>query len=267
MALKIPNQRFFFSITIPTYEMHGYGVTFLEHSFKVLNTQSFKNFEIIISDHSLNNDIYALCQKWSDYLNIKYLRNDKKRGSSSANINYAIRNATGEWIKILFQDDFLYHSEALMDIYNLINEHSPLWIATACEHTNDGTNYYRAFYPRWNNNLVFGQNTISSPSVISIKNENNKIYFDENLIWLMDVEYYHRMYKLFGEPYYLNKINVVNRVWGSRLSDTIPIKRKKEEEKLLKIKYGEGFLDKLMRLFYRNNIFFTLIFVMLKIEL
>jgi hypothetical protein len=65
-----------------------------------------------------------------------------------------------------------------MDIYNLINYQSPSWIATACEHTRDVTTYYRAFYLSWNNKLVFGQNTISSPSVIVIKNEINKIYFD-----------------------------------------------------------------------------------------
>jgi hypothetical protein len=63
MTSKIFKQTMFFSIAIPTYEMHGHGVTFLEHSFKILNEQSFKDFEMVVSDRSINNDINSLCQK------------------------------------------------------------------------------------------------------------------------------------------------------------------------------------------------------------
>ena len=56
----------FFSIAIPTYEMKGKGVEYLEHSFQILNNQTFKDFEIIISDHSKSDDIKLLCDKWKD---------------------------------------------------------------------------------------------------------------------------------------------------------------------------------------------------------
>ena len=77
---------------------------------------------------------------------------------------------------------------------------------------------YNTHYPKWTDDIHIGNNRISSPSVITIKNNNNKLYFNEDLIWLMDVEYYKRMHILYGEPIYLNNINVVNRTWNNSYS-------------------------------------------------
>lgn len=228
----------FFSIAIPTYEMRGRGVEFLEFSFQKLSEQSFKDFEIIVSDHSKNDEIKNLCGDWSDRLDIKYLKNDYEVGRSSANINCAIRHCSGQWIKILFQDDFLFDYESLQILYNNIQSNPDIrWIATACEHSNDGYSMYKPFYPEWSDQIHMGKNTISSPSVISIKNDDNRLFFDEELIWLMDVEFYKRMYDMYGEPFYIYEILVVNRTWGERLSDTITDEIKYKEISLMRQKY------------------------------
>jgi hypothetical protein len=62
------------SITIPTYEMKGYGHIFLEKSFDILTNQTFKDFNVIISDHSKNNLIEDLCTKYKNKLKINYYR-------------------------------------------------------------------------------------------------------------------------------------------------------------------------------------------------
>jgi hypothetical protein len=231
------NKKPFFSIAIPSYEMNGKGISFLNQNFEVLNSQTFTDFEIVISDHSINNDIQNLCKEWSKKLNIKYIRNNDNRGSSSFNINNSIKNSSGKWIKVIFQDDFLYHNNSLMDIYNEVNNNkNSKWLVTACEHSNDGINFYRPLYPKWNDNIQYGNNTISSPSVLCIKNE-DLIFFDERLIWLMDVDYYKQLYDKWGLPLFLEKINVVNRTWESQLSNTIPEERKYSEYKLMLEKY------------------------------
>jgi glycosyltransferase involved in cell wall biosynthesis len=228
----------FFSIAIPTYEMSGYGEDFLNHSFGVFKNQTFKDFEVVVSDHSKSDVIESLCTLWSKHLNIKYLRNTHKIGGSSPNINNAIKNSRGKWIKLLWQDDFLFNNKSLMELKNHIDVNNTNWVATACEHTDDGLTMYRPFYPRWNDHIQFGVNTISSPSVITIKNDLDKLYFDEDLIWLMDVEYYKRMFDKYGEPSYLNSINVVNRTWGDSLSNTLSNEIKHKEEKLLWERYN-----------------------------
>ena len=63
------------SICIPTYEMNGRGAEYLEYSFNILYHQTFKNFEIVISDHSSSDLIKDLCEQWNQVLNIKYFKN------------------------------------------------------------------------------------------------------------------------------------------------------------------------------------------------
>jgi glycosyltransferase involved in cell wall biosynthesis len=228
----------FFTIAIPTYEMYGKGVIFLEHQFKILEQQTFNDFDIVISDHSSNDDIKVLCEKWSSKLDIKYFKNTKGVGKSSSNINYALNKSTGEWIKIIFQDDFLYGKSSLENLHKHIKNNMGIkWVITACEHTKDGVNMIRPFYPKWNNKMHLGVNTYSSPSVLCIKNE-TKLFFNEELVWLMDVDYYKRMYDKYGEPYYLNDISVVNRLWGERVSNILSNDIKNKEKQLMINYYG-----------------------------
>lgn len=201
------------SVCIPTYAMDG-GVEFLKHSLDILEKQSFKNFEVVVSDNSDGDEIENLCFPYSF---VKYYRNPKK--GSSANLNYAMSKAKGDIIKILFQDDYLLGEDALQ----IINNHfkpTDKWLVTACEHTTDGINLTRPFYPRYNPLIQFGNNTISSPSVLAVRNKRH-LEFDENLKWLMDVDYYKRCYDAFGEPCIVDVITVVNRVGSHQVSASI----------------------------------------------
>jgi len=225
----------FFSIAIPCYEMGGKGSEFLNFSLCKIESQSFKDFEVIVSDHSYDDSIKKVCDDWSDRIDIKYFRNTEGVGSSSLNINNAIRNSNGEWIKILFQDDFLYSENSLLDIKDSLNDKT-FWVATACEHTNDGESFYRPFLPKWNDDIKYGINTISSPSVITIRKDLG-ILFDPEYIWLMDTDWYYRIWISYGEPQYIKKINVVNRTWSDSVSNTISDFLKRSELKKIKEKY------------------------------
>lgn len=213
------------SICTPTYEMNGKGAEYLEYSFNILYHQTFKDFEIIISDHSESDLIKDLCDKWSSVLNICYFRNPNNKGNSSANINNAIKNAKGDTIKILFQDDFLY------DEYSLEKQlecFKGKWLVTACCHY-DGKEIYKPFYPHYHDQIQYGKNTISSPSVLMFENK-DILKFDENLIWLMDVDYYKRLYDKFGEPTICNYITVVNREHENQVSNTLATSERQQNE-------------------------------------
>ena len=75
------------------------------------------------------------------------------------------------------------------------------------------------------------------PSGLTIKNK-SLLLFDEGLNWLMDVDYYKRMFDIHGKPKILNLITVVNRTWGDRLTDTIPQSLKDTEFNKLKKIYA-----------------------------
>lgn len=237
----------FFSICIPCYEMKGSGVDFLKFNFKTFKQQTFQDFEIVISDHSQNEDIKNLCLKTD--LNIKYIKNENKIGNSSANLNNCIKNANGNWIKVLFQDDFLYGKNALNNLHHFINDAFNLysenydengillqqndlgWVVTGSEHTTDGYYLVNPYEPRWSLEAIYkGHNTISSPSVLCFKNEKqNNIFFDENLIWLMDIDYYYHLYLKYGEPKILKDINAINRVWLGSVTASVDQNTKQKE--------------------------------------
>lgn len=219
------------SIAMPTYEMHGKGAEFLNFALTGIYHQTYKNIEVVISDHSLNDDVKNVCDTWSKKgLTVKYLKNEEMRGSSSANINNALKASSGKYIKILFQDDFLYCADAIeKTVASLKKEPNKKWLVSACEHSNDGIHVYRPFFPRYHNQIHLGNNTISSPSVLTLVNQ-DIIYFDFNLIWLMDVEYYKRLYIKFGAPIIVNDVTIVNRTWEKQISSIVSDELKLKEK-------------------------------------
>lgn len=208
------------SICIPTYEMKGKGDIFLEYSFSKIASQTYKNIEVVVSDHSTTDLIEKACLRWSDKINVKHYYNDKGRGMFPHNINNAIQKANGDIIKTLCQDDFLHDENSIQNqLFYFLNGKS-YWLVTACCHTTDGENFYKPFYPVYHDNIQYGQNTISSPSVLMFKNE-DVIYFDENLFWLVDVDYYKMLFDKHGLPSICNIISVVNREDETRVSNSI----------------------------------------------
>ena len=240
LEIDMPKIKPFFSIAIPAYGYGGKGRDFLEFSFFIMESQTFQDFEVVISDHSTDDTIKNLCDEWSSKLNIKYIRNDIGRGVISPNLNVALTHCKGEWIKILFQDDFLYNSESLINTKNFIDINpNAIWMASRFCHSNDGLNMYRELYPLWHPDMVLGKNSIGCPSVLTIRNR-NILLFNENLNWLMDCEYYKRMYDIHGEPLVIDSLTVVNRTNDDRLTNTISDSKKMEEvEKMRIIYYGK----------------------------
>lgn len=221
-----------FSIAIPTWEINGKGAEYLEFSFNRIANQTINpiNLEVVISDHSRNNDIEDLCKNWNSILDIKYVRCEEGRGKIAPNLNNAIRNCEGVYIKMLFQDDFLYDQHAMMYLYNRISKLNEVkWLVSSCVHTKDGETLYDPMIPYYHPYIYRGINTISCPSVLTIKNDEDKLYFDESLNWLVDVEYYKRLYDKFGRPEVLQDICIVNRDAEVRTTNMITENQKQEE--------------------------------------
>lgn len=214
--------------------MHGKGGEFLSFNLSKILNQTYKNYEVVVSDHSVSNLIKDVCDHYSSLgMNVKYLKNDLNRGNSSSNINNAILQSNGEIIKILFQDDFFFHSQSLEDIVSQFSEGGVNWLVTACCHSRDGVNFERDYYPQYTEDIMEGNNLISSPSVLSFLRDENITLFDEKLVWLMDCDIYKRLYLRYGDPLYLNSINVVNRTWDGQFNNHIPW-----EKKMWEIEYG-----------------------------
>ena len=206
------------SICIPTYEMQGKGLKFLQHALQSIKIQSFKSIEVIVSDNSKDKDIENYCQGIDKDLRLTYLRNSLRIGIS-ANLNFAIEHARGTLIKILFQDDFFFDNHSLFNLYKAWGKGNSKWLLSASEHSLDGKTYYLKMIPKYNSKIFLGNNTISSPSVLMFLKEDAPL-FDENLTWLMDCDYYKSCFSKFGPPSVCENITIVNRVGSHQVSQS-----------------------------------------------
>jgi len=233
------------SICIPTYEMHGKARELLARSFDMLKKQTYKNFEVIVSDNSRDNTIQNLCedQKYKS-LNIKYSRN--LRTGLAPNTNEAMKKASGKLIKILFMDDFFADENSLQDIVDNFKGH---WLVTGCGHDKGNGKIVSKHFPVYNKNMHLGKNTIGSPSVLTIKNE-DVIFFDENLSWVVDCDYYKRLYDKYGKPNILNKVNVIIGIGKHQTTNHLENDIKRKEYSYIEKKYTgkTSYKNKLLKL-------------------
>jgi hypothetical protein len=145
-------------------------------------------------------------------------------------MNNAIRHANGMFIKMLFQDDFLYDTDSLQIIFDSISEHQDKdWFITACCHTDDCITMYDRMTPYYHDRIYAGVNTISCPTVLTVRNDSQLPIFNESLNWLVDVEYYKRLYDTYGDPVVIDIICAVNRNAEVRTTNMMTEKQKQEE--------------------------------------
>lgn len=223
------------SIAIPAYEYKGKGAELLEFSFEKMKTQTFKDFNVVVSDHSLDKSIEDMCKKWENELTIKYVKNTEKRGNPAANLNNAIKESEGEWIKILCQDDYLMYDNSLEIIADAIGEEN--WIATGYIHTRDRKNY-QVYHAPFLNPQLYITNTVGTPSCVAIKNVPQMVYADENLKYAYDCEFYFRFMTQYGKPKIITDVTIANFLWDGALTAIITPEFIEQENAYILNKHG-----------------------------
>lgn len=189
------------SIAIPHYPKMKNAEQYLDRCLDSIRKQSYQDYEIVITSE----------------------------GDMAENTNNAIRKCTGDLIKILYVDDYLSHKDALKEI---VDNFDGNWLVTACK--NDKDEEYH--FPRYNHKIETGLNTIGSPSVVTIKNGLN-MYFDEEMMWLLDCDFYKRMYQEYGPPTILNDVNVTIGIHEGQATNTMGDERKLKEHKYMQKKW------------------------------
>jgi glycosyltransferase involved in cell wall biosynthesis len=202
------------SVCIPTYEFRGEGVRYLTEIFDGLRKQTFQDFEIVISDHSKDNEIHDFCERSSEEFSITYMKNPNDRGYQASNINCVIENAEGRIVKLIMQDDLFVDDTALEKIKNAFDESECKWLFHGFTHTTDGVETHRDCVPEWADMLLEGNNLLGSPSCVAFLNE-SKMYLDRKLKLLVDTEFYHRMRMENGLPHIISDILIAYILYTS----------------------------------------------------
>lgn len=204
------------SVCVPVYTMKDKTAErFLVEFFTNLMGQSFKDFDVVVSDQSVFNNLKDICETFSNVLDIKYIRNNSATRNAANNVNNAVRHATGDIIKLLYMDDFFVDHQALEKIAKAFDENDGKWLIAGFTHCNQERNrFFDTRIPWYENKYVNGDNTTGNPSNYAVRRE-CALEMDENLLWIVDGEYFYRSYFYHGDPIKLNEILVCFREHGS----------------------------------------------------
>jgi len=201
------------SICCPVYTMKGKTAEkFLVEYLSLLMFQSFKDFDIVISDQSEGNNLKTICDTFSHVLDIKYVKNTSSKKNAANNVNNAVGHATGEIVKLLYMDDFFVDQNALQKISDAFdNNPEGKWFISGFTHCNeDRTQYFDTRKPWYGNKYVNGDNTTGNPSNYAVRN-NSALEMDDSLLWIVDGEYFYRSYFYHGDPIIIDDVLVCFR--------------------------------------------------------
>lgn len=188
------------SVVIPIHNMRD-GDAFLWRLVNSLTEQTFQDFEIIIT----------------------------KNGKMAENTNSGIKRARGDLIKILFLDDCLAEPDSLKKIVDNFKEKDH-WLITGAQDNPS---------PYWTDDIEMGNNKLGSPSALTIRNDDNPLLFDENMSWLLDCDYYRRMYNRYGKPRILSGVHVYLGKGPHQMTNILTTEHKLAEHNYMYEKYNK----------------------------
>lgn len=209
------------SICIPAYNQPDKLIYLLES----IRSQTFSDFEVIISDDSNNGEIRELIAQFPD-LPIKYYLNKPAKGSPE-NWNFAISLASGKWIKLMHHDDYFCSEDSLKLFVEFVKSNPTIdyvFCATKLRTLSNADSEISNYVVDKNvlkniknqSAYLFPKNIIGSPS-IGLQRKSLNISFDVNLIWLVDVDYFIQL--LFNyKVVYLDKPLITTIISETQLS-------------------------------------------------
>ena len=181
------------SICIPAYK----HVDFLKRLLDSIRIQTYTHYEVILSDDSPDGSVKMLVENYTD-LPIQYYQNTPSAGMPQ-NWNLAIEKASGNWIKIMHDDDWFTDENSLKRFVRAAGEHPQCsFVFSACNkmHLKDGTIEKHELTAKRGElllqsacNLIY-DNVIGHPS--AVMHRKNKVRYDAAFRWMVDIDFYIR---------------------------------------------------------------------------
>jgi hypothetical protein len=179
---------------------------------------------VVVSDNAQDDSITLMVDRWRHLLPLVHIRPGTRRSTDT--LNAGIRVATGDVVRILFQDDLLFGPDSLGQMMQAFHQ-GARWCVGPYMHLIDGR-LVRPITPFASTAIAYGVNTIGPPSVLSFVNA-PPLLFDEDLVWLMDCEFYLRLMKRYGTPVYIPHFNSIVRLGEHQLTKHISDQVKSRE--------------------------------------
>ncbi len=195
----------FISICIPAYQRTEH----LKRLLDSLEIQSFRRFEVVITDDSPGPELQNLVEAHPLKTLIRYFKNPKTLGSPE-NWNECLRKAKSDWIKIMHDDDCLSGPDSLLSFAEAIeNGGSRFYFSAFTNVFPDGhsrtvrLNTAQLNVLKKHPEILVASNRIGPPSAVLFKKDDS-IYFDNRMKWLVDLDFYIRYLKKYPAVEYIS---------------------------------------------------------------
>lgn len=269
------------SICIPTYN----GAKYLQEALDSVICQTYRNFEVIISDDNSTDNTISIIEDFQKSVIFPVHVFHHSPSGIGANWNNCLKNANGEYIKFLFQDDVLF-PECIEEMVSGISKDANLglvaskrsflvegkvdlfledWISTYNDLQKglnlpaQRVNILDRALLKDKKFLQIPHNKIGEPSVVLFKTSILKKtgFFREDLQQILDAEFYYRILKNYRIAI-INKELVAFRLHPGQMTN---VNRKKfitDYRDYDKILYNEFFwylnVHQQKRLFFKFNL-------------
>ncbi len=195
----------FISICIPAFRRTDY----LKRLLDSIEIQSFRSFEVVITDDSPGLEVRNLVESHTLAPLIRYFKNAQTLGSPE-NWNEGLRVVRGEWIKIMHDDDWFSGPESLQVFADTIREgHAGFYFSAFTNVYPDGrTKTIRLTAADQTAldktpEILIATNLIGPPSVVIFKKD-DAIRFDNRMQWLVDVDFYIQYLRIHAAAGYIS---------------------------------------------------------------
>ncbi len=196
------------SICIPAYKR----VPYLQRLLDSIAVQTFRDFDVIVSDDSPDDTVQDLLNAYTEKFTIHYYKNEPSLGTP-ANWNFGISKASGEWIKLIHDDDWFTSVGSLQSFADYIKPgHKFIFSAYANSKNANSESAEQMRLPGlWKNKIIknpltlLAYNVIGPPSVTLVHSSITERY-DERMKWRVDMDFYVRILLLEKSYTYINDI-------------------------------------------------------------
>lgn len=196
------------SICIPAYKR----IDFLKRLLDSVASQSYKNYEVVITDDSNTIDVEDFIKNYASTIPaLKYFKNSPILGSPE-NWNECIRKANGKWIKIMHDDDWFEDNTSLQQFADAAENNTSDFIFSGFYNNflkenrkeKNLISHRNKFLLKKNPCYLLKKNFIGHPSTTLIKN-NLDYWYDNKIKWVVDIEFYIRVLDKKKSFYDINK--------------------------------------------------------------
>ena len=187
------SNQYLISICIPAYKR----ITDLKILLDSIGRQTFKNYEVIITDDSPDDTVKTFCDNYPHVFELVYYKNSIPLGTPE-NWNEGIRKATGTWVKLMHDDDYFATDNSLALFVAAIESDKQAQVFYSAFVFEDVTNHTKKivtcnwldrFFLSLSPYHLLRRNYFGNPSCIIVKKE-VPFFYDNRFKYIVDFAYY-----------------------------------------------------------------------------